>query len=712
VAGGPGHDAAGLMSFDLDTPVQFLKGVGPQRAKAFEKVGVRTAEDLLLRLPLRYEDRSRLVPLAELHAGQRVSVVGEIVLAGLRRARRMAILELRIDDGTGRLKAVFFNQPYLQDVLERGRRVILYGTVERDPWGGQLQMNSPEHEVLDPEEEGPGLHAGRVVPIYERVGLVTGKVLRRLLTALAGELPAEVPDPLPPEVRARLGVIPRAEALRRAHVPPADEPLEPLNRARSAAHVRLILEELFLFQLGLVDRRRGRRAQRKGVAFTVDDRVREAVRQVLPFKLTGAQKRVLKEIADDMRAPSPMHRLLQGDVGSGKTVVALLASVVAMENGCQAAFMAPTEILAEQHFLSLKRMLARQPYVVELFTSSLKGKARKAARERLEKGEVHLAVGTHALIQEDLRFRKLGLAIVDEQHRFGVLQREDLMRKGVGADVLVMTATPIPRTLALTAYGDLDTSVIDERPPGRTPIRTELRLASDRRGILAVVQRELEAGHQAYVIYPLVQESEKLEDVRAATQMREAWQAALPGRQVGLLHGRLKAPEKEAVMAAFAAGAIHVLVATTVVEVGVDVPNATVIVIEHAERFGLAQLHQLRGRVGRGRAPSTCVLVAHGKPSLESRQRLQALVQTDDGFRIAETDLSIRGPGDFFGTRQWGMPELRVSDLVRDRDLLERARAEAERWVDECAARPGKDPLRHFVESGAWQRRFGLAEVG
>ena len=695
---------------DLQAPVQFVKGIGPQRAAALARLGMERIEDLLLHLPLRYEDRSRVVRLADLVPGERATVVGTVAVAGLRRTRRMTLLEARLEDDSGRAKVIWFNQPYLKDVVVRGRRLMLHGPVEADAWGGgQAMLSSPHVEVLE-GEEAQGLHAGRIVPVYEKLGPLTGNVLRRILTALAERLPDDLPDPLPAPARARLGVLGLGPALRGVHLPPQGEDVRRLDAARSAGHVRLILEELFLFQLGLAARHAGQRAQRKRLAFEIGPREREAVRRVLPFKLTEAQRRVLREIADDLRSPRPMNRLVQGDVGSGKTVVALLAMLVAVENGHQAAFMAPTEILAEQHFHNLRRWLRDTPYRIELFTSALKGAARRAALERLAAGETQLAVGTHALVQEQVRFHRLGLAVVDEQHRFGVLQRDELRRKGYDVDVLVMTATPIPRTLALTAYGDLDLSVIDERPPGRTPVRTRCLPASRRREVVELVRRELADGRQAYVVYPLVEESEKLEDVRAATAMAEEWRAALPGREVGLLHGRLKGPDKEAVMAGFVAGRTHVLVATTVIEVGVDVPGASVMVIEHAERFGLAQLHQLRGRVGRGRAASTCVLVAHGRLGDEARARLETLVQSDDGFAIAEKDLELRGPGDFFGTRQSGMPRFRVAHLLRDRDLLERARREAFEWIEGAAG--GPHALSGFLESGGWERRFGLARVG
>ena len=699
---------------DLSTSTQFVKGIGPERAAALEREGVATVEDLLFRLPMRYEDRTLFTRIADLKPGAKTAVSARVAVAGLRRTRRMPIYEALLEDGSGRrLKAVWFNQAYLRDVLPSGTQVVVYGEVEREGAAGPLVMTSPQFEKLDDDDAG-GVHTGRVVPVYEKTGPLSGRVLRRILFHLAQQVPDDLPDPLPAGVRERMGLMGRGEALRRIHLPQDGDDLAALNAFRSPAHLRLISEELFLFQLGLALRRQGRRERGSGIAFEVTDATRAAVKRILPFHLTAAQKRVLREIADDMQAPHPMNRLVQGDVGSGKTMVALLAMVIALENGYQAAFMAPTEILAEQHYLNLKRLLARCPYTVELVSATALGarKQRGATLERLASGECHIAVGTHALIQQGVAFRRLGLAVVDEQHRFGVLQREELMRKGPTVDVVVMTATPIPRTLALTAYGDLDVSVLDELPPGRTPIKTVHRPASERKAVVELVRREVEAGRQAYVVYPLVSESEKLEDVRAATQMAAEWQVALPQAQVGLLHGRLKGAEKEAVMGAFARGELQVLVATTVIEVGVDVPNATVMVIEHAERFGLAQLHQLRGRVGRGRFASFCVLVAHGRLSEEARARLDVMVRTNDGFVIAETDLELRGPGDVFGTRQWGLPQFRAADLMRDRELMEPARQEAFRFAQEAAARGDDDALLQALQSGGWERRFGLARVG
>jgi ATP-dependent DNA helicase RecG len=696
---------------DLASPVQYVKGVGPQRAEALAREGVSTVEDLLFHVPMRYEDRRQLCRIADLRPGMKVSVAGEVAVAGLRRARRLTLYEVRVEDGSGRLKALWFNQPFLKDSLPKGTQVVLYGTVEPDAYGSrQLMMSSPQYEKV--EAGDAGIHTGRIVPVYEKLGPLSGKALRRVLLGLSEAIPDDLADPLPPDIRDRLRVVSRAQALRRIHRPLEEDDLAALNASRSPAHLRLILEEFFLFQLGHALHREARQERAKRAAFEVTDAAREAVKRILPFHLTGAQKRVLREIADDMRSPHPMNRLVQGDVGCGKTMVALLSMVIALENGYQAAFMAPTEILAEQHYLTFKRLLARCPYQVALLTSAVKGKERTEAAAALADGRVQIAVGTHALIQQDVAFRRLGLAVVDEQHRFGVLQREDLRRKGGEVDVLVMTATPIPRTLALTAYGDLDVSVVDERPPGRTPIKTIHRAASERRAVVEEVRRALASGRQAYVIYPLVEESDKLEDVRAATQMAEEWRASLPAAAVGLLHGRLKGPEKEQVMGAFHRGEIHVLVATTVVEVGVDVPNATVMVIEHAERFGLAQLHQLRGRVGRGAGASTCLLVTHGRLSEEARARVDVLTRTDDGFAIAEKDLELRGPGDFFGTRQSGLPHLRVGNLVRDRDLMAAAREEAFRYVAGGRAGRTAGPLEEFLDQGGWHRRFGLARVG
>ncbi len=492
------------------------------------------------------------------------------------------------------------------------------------------------------------------------------------------------------------------------HFPPAGTSVDALNAFRTEAQRRLIFEEFFLFQAGLLLRKRRHAADRKARVPVVDDRVRASARRVLPFKLTSGQRTALREIVADMQRPEPMNRLLQGDVGAGKTIVALLAAVVAMENGLQVAFMAPTEILADQHYLTIRRLLDASRFRVAALSGSLSAARRREEYAELASGAINLVVGTHALAEDPLRFKELGLVVIDEQHRFGVLQRAVLREKGMHPDVLVMTATPIPRTLALTAYGDLDVSVIHGLPPGRQPVRTLAKPDSRRDEVYALARRELEQGRQAYVVYPLIEESDKV-DLRAATAMADHLQAEVfPEYTVALLHGRLKQDEKDRVMAGFARGDIHVLVSTTVVEVGVDVPNASLMIVEHAERFGLAQLHQLRGRVGRGREASTCVLLYQPPLGEGSRARLDALVETTDGFAIAERDLALRGPGDFFGTRQSGAPTLRVGDLLRDHEIMEAARREAAAWIDQAGS---ASALIEYL-TAHWATRFGLVGVG
>jgi ATP-dependent DNA helicase RecG len=525
--------------------------------------------------------------------------------------------------------------------------------------------------------------------------------------ALQG-MPGELPDPLPIAVRRRLKLMDRREAIEQVHFPPAGASVAELNAFRSPAHRRLIFEEFFLFQLGIVLRKRRADSERKGRAVVVTDETRAAVRRVLPFKLTGDQKIVIRDIVTDMQRPQPMNRLLQGDVGSGKTIVALMASLVAMENGLQVAFMAPTEILAEQHYFNIRRLLESSRFRITLLTGGTPAKKRREILAELAGGSMQMVIGTHALVQEDVAVRELGLAGIDEQHRFGVLQRATLRAKGLHPDVLVMTATPIPRTLALTTYGDLDVSVMREMPPGRQPISTTARPESRRDEVYAFVRKEIEQGRQAYIIYPLVEESAKI-DLKAATEMADHLaQDVFPHFRVALLHGRLKQDAKDRVMAAFVRGDFDILVSTTVIEVGVDVPNATVMIIEHAERFGLSQLHQLRGRVGRGAHKSYCVLLYQYPLTEQGRERLKALTDTTDGFEIAERDLQLRGPGDFFGTRQSGLPTLRVGDLLRDHALMEEARREAVAALDDVEQAAA---LTALVNT-SWEHRFGLVGIG
>ena len=692
----------------LATPLQFLKGVGPRRAADLEKVGLLTVEDLLYRFPLRYEDRSHLQPIASLKPGQPASISGRILSAGLRSTRRpgFKIFEAAIQDDSGTLRAVWLNQPFLRDILMRGQHVVLYGTVEMRG-SASLQLTNPQYEILE-DDDAETVHTGRIVPVYEKAGAVTPKMQRRLVYDALQRLPADIPDQLPDDVRLRLGLPARYAALVATHFPPEDVSIDLLNRFATPAQRRLIFEEAFLFQLGVIARRRFAATEQKPVAIHVDDRVRESARRVLPFRLTSGQKQALKEIVEDLQRPRPMNRLLQGDVGAGKTIVALLAALVAMENGVQVAFMAPTEILAEQHFLNISRLLQASRFRVALLTGSIASAARREQLAEVESGAVHLVVGTHALVQGDVRFKQLGLVVIDEQHRFGVLQRATLRLKGLHPDVLVMTATPIPRTLALTLYGDLDVSVIRDTPPGRLPIKTLAKPESRRDEVYEFVRGQLDAGRQAYVIYPLVEESAKV-DLKAATEMADHLAAEIfPQYRVGLLHGRMKADGKDRVMKAFASRELHVLVSTTVVEVGIDVPNASVMIVEHSERFGLSQLHQLRGRVGRANHQSFCFLLYQAPLSDDARDRLKAMTETTDGFEIAERDLILRGPGDFFGTRQAGLPTFRMIDLVRDHELLDLAQREAIRWFGTSA--PAPNAIEKLLSS--WEQRFKLIEVG
>jgi ATP-dependent DNA helicase RecG len=692
----------------FQTPLQFLKGVGPRKAADFARAGLHTIEDLLYRFPLRYEDRSRLQPIASLREGQTATISGEIVHCGLRSTRRpgFRIFEALVRDGTGSARVAWFNSSFLQDQLRPHQHLILYGTLERNPYAG-LQFTNPDFELID-DEDADTLHTNRIVPVYERARSITPKMQRRLVAEALQKLPRDLDDPLPEGVRERLRLPPRRLALEQVHFPEPGTPIAQLNAYQTPPQRRLVFEEFFRFQVGMLLRKRESAAERKALVTRVDDRIRESMRAILPFRLTAGQRAALKEIGDDMQRPQPMNRLLQGDVGAGKTIVAVLAAVLAMENGQQVAFMAPTEILAEQHFGTLGRLLAATRFRVALLTGHMVAAERRSLGKAIAAGEVHLVVGTHALVQRNVRFQALGLVVIDEQHRFGVLQRATLREKGLRPDMLVMTATPIPRTLALTTYGDLDVSSIRDLPPGRTPVRTTAKPDSRREEIYAFLRGELEAGRQAYVVYPIIEESEKT-DLRAATEMADHLaHDVFPAFRVALLHGRMKQDAKDRVMHAFAAGEIQLLVSTTVVEVGIDVPNATVMVVEHAERFGLSQLHQLRGRVGRGSHLSSCILLYQYPLTDDARERLKVMTETTDGFVIAEKDLELRGPGDVFGTRQAGAPTLRVGDLLRDHRTMELARSEASEWLDHDAS--GTAWLDEFKRT--WGERYGLIAVG
>ncbi len=810
--------------------MKFVKRVGERVAGELAKRGVETVEDLLYHLPFRYEDRLNPVPISALQAGTMASVIGEVRGSVLLQTRHMPLFEMTVGQGLNTVKAMWFRGSYLRDRFRVGQMVALYGKLEASrSSAGKFKMIQPQFEMLpgpgDPHAEFAMLEVGRIVPVYESLGGTTAwgaklgsKWLRRVIwwlleelgaaeEAKAGSSPSTPPrvrndnqDPdteggtetLPPALLERLGFPGRLAALKAVHFPEAGTPMTELMSAKTAAHRRLIFEELFYLELGLELKRRKLR-ERAGTAFATDETVRKALKQVLPFHPTAAQKRVLGEIVNDMRRPQPMRRLLQGDVGSGKTIVAMQAALVAIENGYQTALMAPTEILATQHYLSARKLLSEvlsprtgKPYRVTLLTGSLDEAAKREARGRIFRGETDLAIGTHALIEDKVDFEKLGLVIVDEQHRFGVQQRFRLMKKP-GADgtfsepdVLVMTATPIPRTLALTLYGDLDASVIDEMPPGRTPIVTRRTTEERAADVWDFVRKQVEAGRQAYIVYPVIEGAkddqpeldfpkdeessaeasvkagssaalrndkkkkiaagkvsndatvakskgkgakaslktetlfEPKKALRAASDMYEELRVGpLAGLRLGLLHGRLSADDKEVAMRRFQRGDIDVLIATTVIEVGVDVPNASVMVIEHAERFGLAQMHQLRGRVGRGAAKSYCILMTGGRVTEQAEARLDALVRTQNGFELAELDLQQRGPGEFFGTRQAGLPEFRVANLVRDRGVLELAKVEATRFVespDPAISREERDEVWERLKR-QWQRRYGLVEA-
>ena len=697
----------------LGTPLTYVKGIGPARAAMLEAKGLVTVEDLLGYAPFRYEDRSNMKTIAQLAPGEMATVIAEVRsarLSGFRR-RNLGLFEARFTDASRAVLAgKWFHGGYLANVLAEGMKVALFGKVEFDSYAGELTMLHPEFEILSGEDdEGESsLHVGHIVPIYEAVSKLTTRVLRvfthRVLEALDPE-----EDHLPADIRRRLKLPDRWTAIRQTHFPPPDSDLRLLNNFRSPAQFRLIFEEFFWLECG-VALKRGKARTLPGIAFEINDRVREQVKAMLPFRPTGAQKRVIKEIAGDMQAPHPMNRLLQGDVGSGKTIVAAEAAVIAIENGCQVAVLAPTEILATQHGLYFKQILGKLGYVTLLLTGSFTGREKAQLKKLVSEGLAHVIIGTHALLEKDVEFQKLGLAIIDEQHRFGVLQRLGLVQKGIHPDVLVMTATPIPRTLAMTLYGDLDVSVIDELPPGRKPIITKHATADHVEQVYSFMKRQIDEGRQAYVVYPVIEESES-QAVKAAQKMYEHLaREVFPDTAVGLMHGRLGADEREAVMQRFKEGHTKILVSTTVIEVGVDVPNASVMVVEQAERFGLAQLHQLRGRVGRGAAQSYCILVTE-KMNDTARQRIRTLVESTDGFYISEMDLKLRGPGEFFGTKQSGLPSLRVANILRDGEILEIARREA---VDFIARPPSEEELRRAVAyiRDHWQRRYGLVTVG
>ena len=704
------------MSVQLNNPVKYLRGVGPQRAAALEERGIVTVGDLLGYLPFRYEDRIRFTKIAEIIPGQVQTILAEVASGGGSTVRfrggRGPVFHVMVRDASGQLHARFFHGAYLEGRLKEGQRLVIHGKAEVDPYRpGRVEMVNPQIEILSGEgAPADSTEVGRIVPVYEAIGAISSRMLRRIIYSVLLNFDGNIADPLPEEIRARYKFPTRREALLAVHFPAKNENVELLNTFRSPAHMRLIFEEFFYYQIALALRRSQDHRQR-GIAMRVrEEKVREALKRILPFKPTAAQKRVLAEIAGDLERPFPMHRLLEGDVGSGKTIVALEAATIVIENGYQVALMAPTEILAAQHFLSARRVFAPAGYGVDLLVSGRKRVEREEALARIARGETKLVVGTHALIEDPVGFHKLGLAIVDEQHRFGVLQRKRLIEKGASPHVLVMTATPIPRTLALTLYGDLDLSVIDEMPPGRTPIETRWTADAQLPGVWEFLRREIAKGRQAYVLYPVIEESKQ--ELKAATlEYERLAKNVFPKLRVGLLHGRMKNDEKDSVMEQFRRGELQILVATTVIEVGVDVPNATVMVIEHAERFGLAQLHQLRGRIGRGKEKSYCILVAPKTIIGDARERIETMVATSNGFEIAERDLKQRGPGEFFGTRQHGDAAFSFAQPLRDHEILEMARREAFA-IAEDPAQAGEIARRLESVSPTWRARYQLASVG
>ena len=706
-----------MLSAKYNEPVNFLTlsssienapMVNEARGKIFRSHGIRTIEDLLWYLPFRYEDWRQPKQIKDLEDGMMATVVGAVTRTHLHLTPRkhFKILEVTVHDGSRSVLVRFFNQPYLKDQFEKGKRVILHGTVRIDPFGHDAEMENPHYEILKKEDTSEYL---AVRPVYERIGTLTPKMLRWMVKGCLDSIPPQAfGEPLSDELRKKYKLVDRRSAISQLHFPGVDVSIEDLQNRRSQGHRRLIFEEFFLLEVGLAYRQKERPQKKHRVQ--VDNRIRDKARQALPFRLTEAQKRVIREIVEDMKQPPVMYRLLQGDVGSGKTIVALMASIVAMENGFQTAFMVPTEILAEQHFSNVTHLLRNTNYIVRLLVSGQPKKLRSQYLDEISTGACPLVIGTHALIQDPVLFQRLGLVIIDEQHRFGVLQREALLKKGENPDCLIMTATPIPRSLALTVYGDLETSVLDELPPGRKPIVTRKWPLKKKAELYRNVAAAVRSGKQAYVLCPLIEESEKLQ-LSAAEKLAAELRRTFPDLNIGLVHGGIPAREREVVMRDFLEKKIHMLVATTVIEVGIDVSNASIMIIEHAERFGLSQLHQLRGRVGRGKDQSFCYLLTTSESDLtdEAKMRINAMVATDNGFKIAETDLKIRGPGELTGTKQSGLPTFRIGNLLLDQKILEVARKEAFEYVETHKSSP--EVLKNFFQK-YWNNRFGLVQIG
>ncbi|MCX5719500.1 MAG: ATP-dependent DNA helicase RecG [Nitrospirae bacterium] len=687
--------------------IQYLKGVGPQRAKLLSRLGIKTLKDALYYLPYRYEDRSNLKKISDLTYGIVETVSGKVVSAEVINLprRKLKLFELAVNDGSGLLKGKWFNQPFLKKNFAIGNEVVLCGVVRKNPyWGIGFEMDNPEYEIVS--DDGDSLiHTNRIVPVYRVTSGLSVRQIRSIIFNLTETCIKDIYDPVPHEILKRHDLPGLPESLSGVHFPDTSVDITLLNRGTSDFHRRLSFDELFMLELGLAIMKRGKACE-KGIVFNSEGRILKRLIEMLPFRLTKSQEKVFSDIVSDMRSPHPMNRLIQGDVGCGKTIVALMAMTVAAECGYQSALMVPTEILAEQHFINIHTLIEAQGLTVCLLT----GSKRERPLDEIASGEIDIVVGTHALIQEGVSFKNLGLVIIDEQHRFGVMQRALLRRKAMNPDVLVMTATPIPRTLALTLYGDLDYSVIDELPPQRRPVTTLLFSPKQKDYIYTFIREEVKKGRQVYVVYPVIEESEKT-DLRSAIRGKNAFEKDFPKFTIGLLHGRMKAQEREEIMASFKQGEIDILVSTTVIEVGIDVPNATLMLIIHAERFGLAQLHQLRGRVGRSPQQSFCMMVAYEPSGEEAKKRLDVMAKSNDGFMIAEEDLNIRGPGEFFGTRQSGLPDLRIAHIVRDAWLLNGARKEAFNLIERYPDLKGFPLLRKSLE-GFWKGKIELFKTG
>jgi ATP-dependent DNA helicase RecG len=663
--------------------IEGLTGIGPGRAKALAAHGIESIRDLLWFFPYRYEDRRHPLRIADIgrHLDTPVLLRGRVISARahVSPVKRMKIFEVLIEDGSGGAKLIWFNQPYLAEQIARGDNLSVFGVPKA--FAGRIQIESPDWEKF----EGGAEEEGTIVPIYSKIANIPPKALRRIIDAALEQAIGSIEDPLPPRLREKLGVIPLRDALLALHHP---QELDPQFLAlRSPAHRRIILQEFFTFQLALRVRRATEEVKRKSRRIETTDRLREEVRRVLPFKLTAAQKRVLREIADDLRSDRPMYRLLQGDVGSGKTIVALIAAMIVIRNGHQVALLAPTEILVEQHFQRIRQLLDHS-VVTAKATGSMTAPERRQLTAGLRDGYIQLVIGTHALLEDRVKFKSLGFAVVDEQHRFGVEQRQKLFAKADAPDILVMTATPIPRSLALAMYGDLELSVIDELPPGRKRIHTAVRSSGQLERVYEFIDKEIESGAQIYIVHPIIEESEKL-NLKPLTTGFETIQKRFPKRRVAMMHGRMSASDKEETMDRFKRGEVDILVSTTVIEVGIDVPNASIMLIIDADRFGLSQLHQLRGRVGRGERKSYCVLVHDEEASAESLERLKIFESTRDGFEVAERDLRLRGPGEFLGTKQSGVPRFRFGNILRDHALMEQARDAAIDVIEREGLRAG-----------------------